>query len=259
MNFRTIFCSVFFALFCACYVSSGNAALTRVNMTGGANADDYASGQIVSENGDNSETILANWTLTTTASNTHFTNNSIFGARRGLQYVMSNSILNSSAVNVIEFTATPVDSGDEVRLTILQSPYQDNDSWNGGDSETSHFLLSWDGLDAATVMDPDDQLVAMADGQEILSPARVRFSSVKALNSEDSWSIQLPTGANSAKVAWSSSDPNANSNLSLEWVSFNTEIITRVVPEPRLEGWLSIVGLFVLGGTRMRRSSSKVA
>ncbi len=199
-----------------------------------AEADDYATGRILDDNG----TRLADWSLRTSVSNTDFSNSRLTGGPLGLEYVMSNLVNGSADANVIQYAVSPLQSASLVNISISQSVYLSASTWNGGQIEPSQFQLLWMGGGTASLSDPDNQISGFADGTKLPSGAILPFSDYRIFNDEDHWRVDLPAGASEVEVRWSSADPQANSHLTLEWVSFETTVA--VVPEAAS---FSLIGL----------------
>lgn len=229
--------------------SSLHADWTTFDSTNDADSDDFVGGEILTEEGGQK---LADWNLSTTVSNTDFANLALHGGDHGLEYVMLNEVANSTDVNSIQFVVEPLHTLDAVQLSVSQSAYADDLSWNGGDSDTSRFILSWnDTYGMATVLDPENQL-SLEDGLAISSNQLIQFSSNRAYNSQDAWSIQLPEGAAAATVEWSSANPSGGSTLTREWVTFEANVTA--VPEPSSSGLLALVTLAFAISIRKRRN-----
>ncbi len=223
----------------------GNSDAT-VDGVAGPNSDGYAMGRIL-----NGGTTVANWRLNSSVSSTDFDNDAIQGGSQGIQYVMLNETEASRDSNTVVFTANSVDSS-PIGISIMQSPYFDAPgTWNGGNVEAAQFSLWWAGGGVATLHDVDDQISGYGDGATFGSGSTMVFSSYQILNSEDSWQIDLPTGANSVTLQWSSTAPTMGSDLTREWVSFN--VTTFTVPEPTTGALFGMASLFVLGLTRRRQ------
>ena len=229
----------------ATLVASGStfAFTTVVDTVSGLEDDAYAAGRLV----DDSSTV-GFWDLNTTVSTTDFANDAITGGPNGLEYVMRNLTRASSDANSIRYSVVPEIGYSLENIIISQSPYQDGETWNGGNEEAAQFVISWAGGGFAQVTDPDDQIFGFVSGTPIVSGTTVRYTSTQIFNSEDTWSIELPSGVNSVQVNWSSANPTPNSDLTREWVSFDAAIVA--VPEPST---LALLGLMCFPGILIAR------
>lgn len=215
-------------------------------------SDAFASGEILTER---DGTSMGSWNLSTTVSDTDFSNYALHGGASGLEYVMLNQVVNSDDVNAIQFTVIPVEPTNVAEITIMQSPYDNSTNWNGGPEETSQFFLKWSGdLGAATVHDPNNQLV-QDHGQSLTTDSLITFSSNEAVNTVDSWSISLPRGADSVEVHWSSSNPSDQSKLTREWVTFEADFAPAVVPEPSAFALVGLAGMMLFAFRRSTKAS----
>ncbi len=220
--------------------------LAIVDNVVGSQADNYAVGRLVNSGG----SMLADWTLFTTVSNTDFANFALTGGSEGLQYTFINAVNGSTDSNTIIFDVDPIAANGVVNIALTQSPYFDTPgTWNGGNSETAQFSVSWNGGGDATVFDPDNQFDGLTTGSTFASGSLIAFSGDMIFNSEDSWRIDLPTGVETVRVEWSSVNPNDNSDLTREWLTFETS----VVPEPASGAVFGIAATFLLGSMRRRR------
>lgn len=219
---------------------------TTVAQTSGPNSDGFANGNIVGPQG----VSMATWNLTTTTRTTDFENDAVQGGTDGLQYVMINTVENSTDFNAVRFFVDPIDPTDEVQITISQSPYTNSDTWNGGEIESSEFFLTWTGIaGSARVHDPLNQL-NVVDGQTYTSPLQVSFNSNRARNDEDQWLIELPPNANIAETRWVSTAPQVGSSLTREWITFAADVTSSVVPEPSASVLMAIASLMLMGFSR---------
>lgn len=217
-----------------------------VDGTNGANADAYAFGRFNAGGTD-----LGTWSLDSTVVGTDFTNDAITGGSLGIEYVMLNETLGSADQNVIDFTVNPLAGFAVDNITIEQSPYSNlAGTWNGGNHESSQFVLNWTGGGVATLSDPASQILGIASGSSIASGTVLQFSAVQIENHVDAWEITLPQGVNNVQLDWSSVNPVANSDLTREWVTFDADF--SVVPEPSA---ISLIGMATIGliGLRRRR------
>lgn len=243
---RTKLLATIFAVAVATFATASYGFTVDVSAVGTNSSDAYANGTVVDQVG----SIMGNWSLTTTVANTDFLNDAVQGGPNGVQYVMINSVGASTDSNRIRFDVTPTDPLHHSNITVSQSPYHDLTTWNGGDSDTSRFYLTWnDTVGSITISDPNNQLATVADGQTIAdSPALIQFASNRVFNSNDNWSINLPPAARSAELEWSSANPSPGSTLTREWVTFNSDVKAAVaVPEPAscimlFFGWVSTIG-----------------
>lgn len=234
---------IVFAAISPLVASSAFGFTTTVTQTNGPNANSFANGEIVSPQG----VSMATWNLTTTTRTTDFDNDAVQGGANGLQYVMINSIEESIDFNVVRFFVAPNNPADEVQITISQSPYNNSDTWNGGEFESSQFFLNWTELyGLARVHDPLNQL-NLVDGQSYTAPLEVKFNSNRARNDDDQWLIELPAGANDAETRWSTAAPQEDSSLTREWVTFAANVTSAVVPEPSSSVLLALASLTLMG------------
>lgn len=224
------------------FAGSTYAFTTVVDTAGGLEDDSYATGRLIDVN--SSSSTVATWTLDTTVSGTDFSNDAITGGPDGLEYVTTNLTQQSSDSNSIRYSITPEVGYSLQNIVIGQSPYNDSaGSWNGGNAEAAQFVISWANGGFANVTDPDDQLFGFVSGTPIVSGTTVRYNSIQAFNSEDSWRISLPAGVDTVQLNWSSANPTPNSDLTREWVSFDANIAA--VPEPST---MAILGMLLLPG-----------
>lgn len=201
---------------------SAQTYISTVDSELGRGDDAFATGQLV----DSFEVPMATWNLSTTVSETDFQNIDARGGDAGLQYTMYNPIDFSTDSNIIRFSVDSIDPGMAPAITISQSVYTQGGLWNGGIDSSTQFVLTWDDAHgAATVTDPDNQLLDLSDADQITSPALIRFTTHQLRNNEDTWSIALPPSAAEAELDWSAIRPNDGTRLRYEWVSFNTDFV----------------------------------
>ena len=225
---------------------TASAFTTVIDDAAGLNDNAYANGRFVDTDG----TVMASWTLQTTVENTDFSNDMVTGGPNGLEYVMLNSVMDSRDVNSIRFEVEPAIGFALENIIISQSPYNNSDTWNGGNGELAQFVVSWADIRPAMLSDPDDQIFAFSTGTPIVSGTTVRFSEVQAFNSNDSWNLSLPAGVEDVQVNWSSANPSDNSDLTREWVAFDATFTA--VPEPATA---FLLGLACVGTFFIRRRS----
>ena len=228
-----------------CHTAS--AFTSVIDSATGLNDNEYAMGRFVDVDAD----VMSTWTLQTTVDNTDFTNDMVTGGDHGVEYVMLNSVQNSSDVNSIRFAVQPAIGFSVENISISQSPYNnDPNTWNGGNGELAQFVVSWAGDGVAMLSDPDNQIFGLTTGMPIVSGTTVRFNSGQALNSEDTWRLTMPAGVDEVQVNWSSANPSAASDLTREWVAFDATFAA--VPEPAAAILMGLAGL--LGFFQVRRS-----
>ena len=230
--------------------TSVHASLIVIDQIGTANDNNVASGRVTN---DGSTTDLANWTLTSTVSNTDWTNQNVQGGSQGLEYHQRNDVLNSSEINRINFSLSLL-GGNYTGLKIFQSPYNNGTGWNGGSDNsgsniTSKFIVSWAGGGVATISDDADQLLGLATGDTISSGTEINFSSGQVLNNVDGWGISLTSAITDVTIDWSAKNPTPGDWLYNEWVSFDPTISE--VPLPAAV-WLFGFGLLGLAGIRKK-------
>lgn len=217
-----------------------------VDGTNGANADAFAFGRFL-----DAGATLGNWTLGSSVSNTDYANDGITGGTSGLQYVSLNETHGSTDVNVIDFVVTPNAGYTVDQISIIQSPYFDTPgTWNGGNAETAQFTLSWTGGGTAQVLDPSNQFAGSNGATTVTSGSLLTFSSDRIFNDSDAWEILLPAGVSDVQLDWSSVNPGPNTDLTREWVTFDSSFST--VPEPSSFGLLAFAMLSAAGLRRRR-------
>lgn len=247
-------CCARWRIFLVVLLSMGSAAFgaySSVDLVNGPEQDLAAMGRIYTELGGEQ---IGLWTLETSVKGTDFSNAYVFGGSKGVQYTMLNQVFGSDDVNEMKFTALTEDAL-VPQISLMQSPYfQDSKQWNGGNlpTDVAQFTVRWEGGGLAAVQDPLGQFVSTGpslqsvnDGaSEISSGTTLTFSDFQIFNSDDAWSIDLPTGASSVEVDWGSSQPTPQSDLTREWLAFDVS----VVPEPDHGGfWLFTTGMLALG------------
>lgn len=243
-----------FRLACGLVISAALAAPgfgfnTVLDMQHGPESDFVGAGRIIDSM--NSNSVVASWSLTTTVSATDFSNDALQVGEEGVQYTMLNETAASSDANILRFRVFPANMNHGGGIVVSQSPYLNAISWNGGSEESARFEISWpDGNGMATVFDPDNQLAGIAHGAMIPSGSLVEFSSNQIANNSDTWRISLPPRETEASVSYSSSNPNLNSSLTREWVSFNANV--GVVPEPAALSLVMVAAICGFGVLRRR-------
>lgn len=253
-NRRGTHCVIALLVCCFQFLPSTSfGSVSTVRVKNGPESDLVATGDILTHAGGEQ---LGEWSLRASVSETDFSNDFLFGGGQGVQYTMLNPVFGSTDTNEMVFSVDAV--GPAVpQITLRQTPYfQDPNQWNGGNKSTdiAQFTLRWDGGGSAVVRDPLGQFEPLPQQANadvtVGSGTTFTFSDFQIFNSDDEWAIELPLGVDSIELDWRSSQPTAGSDLTREWVAFDTNF----VPEP--DGRLLFL-LACLFGLAVRRRVRK--
>lgn len=230
---------------------ASDAFTSTVDQEFGAETNVVGVGRFVEEIGGPA---VALWDLNATVTNTDFANLTLDGGDDGIQYVMRNDVFGSVDTNIVTFNVNPL-NGETPTISLSQSPYNDIAGWNGGNlpSDISQFRMTWDGGGLATIRDPLDQLSDLADFAQVESGTWVQFNDYQVLNSEDSWGVTLPQGVDSITLNWNSSNPTAGSDLTNEWVTFDSSFTPSPTPLPEPGAAAMLVLGLVVGFAALRK------